>query len=126
MQFLLSAGLQHEKSSRATNMVYTQMLFALIFDKVVFGTNPSLLSLLGSSMILGSAIYVALQKESIKQRQEEDKARQQAARSSGMNVELSRTRSRSFGGQDRASRDEERGLIDDTDDAPKDAEKSVR
>lgn len=25
MQFLLSAGLQHEKSSRATNMVYTQV-----------------------------------------------------------------------------------------------------
>jgi drug/metabolite transporter (DMT)-like permease len=32
MQFLLAAGLQYEKSSRATNMVYMQMLFALSFD----------------------------------------------------------------------------------------------
>lgn len=60
MQFLLTAGLQHEKSSRATNMVYTQMLFALAFDKVVFHTTPGALSIAGSSLILGSALYVAL------------------------------------------------------------------
>lgn len=63
MQFLLAAGLQYEKSSRATNMVYTQMLFALAFDKIVFGTVPGWLSIIGSSLILGSAIYVALNKE---------------------------------------------------------------
>jgi hypothetical protein len=44
-------------------MVYTQMLFALGFDKIIFGTTPALLSILGSSLILGSAIYVALHKE---------------------------------------------------------------
>lgn len=64
MQFLLAAGLQYEKSSRATNMVYVQMLFALTFDKLVFGTTPSALSIIGSSLILGSAIYVATHKES--------------------------------------------------------------
>ncbi|KAF1976023.1 hypothetical protein BU23DRAFT_529200 [Bimuria novae-zelandiae CBS 107.79] len=63
MQFLLAAGLQYEKSSRATNMVYVQMLFALTFDKLVFGTTPSALSIVGSSLILGSAIYVATHKE---------------------------------------------------------------
>ncbi|KAF2204744.1 hypothetical protein GQ43DRAFT_121277 [Delitschia confertaspora ATCC 74209] len=63
MQFLLAAGLQHEKSSRATNMMYTQMLFALSFDKLVWGTTPGVLSIIGSSLILGSAIYVAVQKE---------------------------------------------------------------
>ncbi|KAJ4357857.1 uncharacterized protein N0V89_002434 [Didymosphaeria variabile] len=63
MQFLLAAGLQYEKSSRATNMVYVQMLFALSFDKLVFGTTPSALSIVGSSLILGSAIYVATHKE---------------------------------------------------------------
>lgn len=63
MQFLLAAGLQQEKSSRATNMVYTQMLFALTFDKLVFGTTPNVLSIVGSSLILGSAIYVAMHKE---------------------------------------------------------------
>jgi len=61
-QFLLAAGLQYEKSSRATNMVYTQMLFALAADKLVWGTTPSALSILGSSLILGSAIYVAMHK----------------------------------------------------------------
>lgn len=60
MQFLLTAGLQYEKSSRATNMVYTQMLFALAFDKVVFDTSPGVLSIIGSSLILGSALYVAV------------------------------------------------------------------
>ncbi|KAI9652679.1 MAG: hypothetical protein M1831_006666 [Alyxoria varia] len=116
MQFLLSAGLQHEKSSRATNMVYTQMFFALVFDKLVFGTTPTLLSLLGSSLILGSAIYVTMQKESIKQRQDAEKARQEAERSSGMSMEMMDTRSRSMSRPD-ALRDEERGLgvgIDET------------
>jgi hypothetical protein len=44
-------------------MVYTQMLFALGFDKLVFGTTPGALSIIGSSLILGSAIYVAMQEE---------------------------------------------------------------
>ena len=60
MQFLLTAGLQHEKSSRATNMVYTQMLFALAFDKLVWNTTPGALSIVGSSLILGSALYNAV------------------------------------------------------------------
>jgi len=60
MQFLLTAGLAYEKSSRATNMVYTQMLFALAFDKLVWDTTPGLLSIIGSSLILGSALYVAV------------------------------------------------------------------
>jgi len=66
MQFLLTAGLQHEKSSRATNMLYTQMLFALAFDKLVWGTTPGLWSIVGSSLILGSVIYVALLNDSAK------------------------------------------------------------
>lgn len=62
MQFLLTSGLQQEKSSRATNMVYTQMLFALGFDKLVFGVTPAPVSLVGSSLIMGSVIFVAVQK----------------------------------------------------------------
>lgn len=45
-------------------MSYTQMLFALTFDKLVFNHTPGLLSIAGSSLILGSAIVVALQKQS--------------------------------------------------------------
>ena len=44
-------------------MVYMQMLFALTFDKLVWGTTPGALSIIGSSLILGSAIYVAMNKE---------------------------------------------------------------
>jgi hypothetical protein len=58
-QFLLAAGLAYEKSSRATNITYTQMLFALSFDKFFFGHTPDLMSIAGSTLILGSAIYVA-------------------------------------------------------------------
>lgn len=66
MQFLLTAGLAYEKSSRATNMVYTQMLFALAFDKLVWGTTPGVLSIVGSSLILGSALYVAVHNNKVK------------------------------------------------------------
>ncbi|KAI9708101.1 MAG: hypothetical protein M1820_004305 [Bogoriella megaspora] len=69
MQFLLAAGLSHERSSRATNMTYTQMLFALLFDKLIFGTTPGFMSVLGSSLILGSAIYVAMQKSAVSQKE---------------------------------------------------------
>jgi len=105
MQFLLSAGLQHEKSSRATLMVYTQMLFALLFDKLVFGTNPNLLSLLGSSLILSSAIYIAIQKESMKQREEAKKARLQAAAANGRVLEMESRSSTQL------NKDEEKGLV---------------
>jgi len=104
MQFLLSAGLQLEKSSRATLMVYTQMIFALIFDKLVFGTNPNLTSMFGSTLIVSSAIYIALQKESIKQREEARKALEQAAAANGRSLEME---SRSNG----HSKDEEVGLV---------------
>ncbi|KAG9753756.1 hypothetical protein KCU73_g5816, partial [Aureobasidium melanogenum] len=63
MQFLLAAGLSYEKSSRATNMAYTSMLFALGFDRFIFGQTPGVTSIIGSTLILGSAIYMALQKD---------------------------------------------------------------
>ncbi|PGH06178.1 hypothetical protein GX51_02566 [Blastomyces parvus] len=52
--------------SKATSMVYTQMLFALLYDKLVFNATPPPLSWAGSAIILGSAIYVALVKERVK------------------------------------------------------------
>lgn len=61
MQILFTAGLQQEKSSRATNMVYTQMVFALVLDKLVWNSTLSILSIIGSSIILSSAIYIAMQ-----------------------------------------------------------------
>jgi hypothetical protein len=43
-------------------MTYTQMLFALTFDKFFFGHSPNWMSIMGSSLILGPAIFVAMQK----------------------------------------------------------------
>ncbi|KAL8948671.1 MAG: hypothetical protein Q9222_005168 [Ikaeria aurantiellina] len=74
MQIMLTAGLAYEKSSRATNMVYSQMLFALAFDKLVFDTTPGVLSILGSSLILGSVIFVAVKQDSAKQSKVKERA----------------------------------------------------
>lgn len=69
MQFLLATALSYEKSSRVTNMSYTQLLFALGFEKVVFGHTPGKLSIIGSSLILGSAIVVAYQKSTFESKE---------------------------------------------------------
>lgn len=63
-------GLRHAASSspnprlsgsgtRATSMVYTQMLFALAADKLVFNKTPSTMSWVGSGLILAGAVWVA-------------------------------------------------------------------
>lgn len=49
--------------SRATSMLYTQMLFAIFYDGVVWGNTLSAVSWLGSGLILVSAIYVAMARE---------------------------------------------------------------
>lgn len=65
MQFLLTKGLAtggRGEGGRATNMMYTNMLFALALDRLVFGLTPGWWSLGGSGLILGSAIFIAMQK----------------------------------------------------------------
>jgi len=47
--------------AKATSMTYTQIVFALAADKVVFGVTPGLWSWVGSALILGGAIYVAVE-----------------------------------------------------------------
>lgn len=109
MQFLLSAGLQHDKSSRATNMVYTQMLWALLFDKLIFGTTPSMLSIMGSGLILSSAIFIAVRKANIKQREDEAKAKQAAANEGENDVEMQ------LHGEREIAHEEQQGLVKGTD-----------
>ena len=62
LQFLLTEGLKREKAGRATNMMYLQMVFALVVERVIWGTTPTFMSLLGASLIIGAAIWVSLQK----------------------------------------------------------------
>ncbi|CUS06774.1 unnamed protein product [Tuber aestivum] len=61
-QFFLTLGLQIEKAGRATNMVYTQMLFALAWERIVWGTTPGWGSLVGSACISGSVLWVGVKK----------------------------------------------------------------
>jgi drug/metabolite transporter (DMT)-like permease len=82
LQFLLTEGLQREKAGRATNLIvssshdmsgylshvlmicqYTQLVFALIIERVVWGTIPPPESFLGGALILAGAIWVSLQKQ---------------------------------------------------------------
>lgn len=61
LQFLLTAGLQLDKSSKATSMLYSQIIFALLFDWAIWGVLPSRLSLLGGSIVIASTLWSALQ-----------------------------------------------------------------
>ena len=62
LQFLLTAGLQLDRSSKATSMLYTQVLFALCFDWAIWGVIPGGWSIFGGSIIIGSTLWSALQK----------------------------------------------------------------
>ena len=62
LQFLLTKGLQLVKAGRAGSLVYTQMIWAVIFEWLVWGNVPSGLSLLGATFILCGAAWVNWQK----------------------------------------------------------------
>lgn len=62
LQFLLTAGLQLDKSSKATSMLYLQVIFALSFDFGIWGVLPSGWSLFGGSIVIASTLWSALQK----------------------------------------------------------------
>ncbi|KIM44306.1 hypothetical protein M413DRAFT_378913 [Hebeloma cylindrosporum] len=62
-QVLLTMGLQRETAGRGTMAVYTQVVFATILERIFFHAVPTLLSVAGTLLILGSAIYVVLTKE---------------------------------------------------------------
>ena len=53
-------------------MVYTQMLFALASDKLVFDVTLGGWSIVGSGLILGSAVYVAVQSNSKSEKEKEE------------------------------------------------------
>lgn len=44
-------------------MQYTQLVCALIIERVVWGTTPPIESFIGSGLIIGAAIWVGLQKK---------------------------------------------------------------
>ncbi|KAF2124169.1 hypothetical protein P153DRAFT_371047 [Dothidotthia symphoricarpi CBS 119687] len=73
LQFLLTEGLQREKAGRATNLTYLQLVFALIIERVIWGTTPPVESLFGAVLIIGAAIWISLQKKSVTAEQKKAK-----------------------------------------------------
>lgn len=62
LQFLLTAGLQLDRSSKATSMLYTQVVFALLFDWSIWGVLPSSAGMVGGAIVVASTLWSALQK----------------------------------------------------------------
>jgi drug/metabolite transporter (DMT)-like permease len=72
LQFLLTEGLQREKGGRATNLVYMQLVFALIIERVIWGTTPPIESFFGAGLIISAALWISLQKNTpVEQRKPE-------------------------------------------------------
>ncbi|KAG8711589.1 hypothetical protein FRC09_020517 [Ceratobasidium sp. 395] len=65
-QLLLTLGLQRETASRGSLALYVQIVFSLVFERLAFGASPGVLSVVGTCIIMGSAIYVALNKPDTK------------------------------------------------------------
>ncbi|KAF9530674.1 hypothetical protein CPB83DRAFT_834045 [Crepidotus variabilis] len=63
-QIFLTMGLARETAGRGTMAVYTQIVFASILERLVLHIVPSALSVAGTVLILGSALYVAVSKHS--------------------------------------------------------------
>lgn len=62
LQFLLTAGLQLDRTSKATSMLYTGILFALAFDWAIWGVFPGFWSCVGGVVVIASTLWSALQK----------------------------------------------------------------
>ncbi|KAK7028297.1 Aldo-keto reductase [Favolaschia claudopus] len=63
LALLLMMGFQREAAGRASMGLYTQIIFATVLEHVFFHTLPTLLSVLGTGIIMSAAIYVALTKK---------------------------------------------------------------
>ncbi|KAG7442212.1 uncharacterized protein BT62DRAFT_936322 [Guyanagaster necrorhizus] len=66
-QVALTMGLQRETAGRGTIAIYTQIIFASFAERIFFHTTSQVLSVLGTIIILSSALYVAITKRNRKQ-----------------------------------------------------------
>jgi len=62
LQLLIATSMQSGGSTKALNMVYTQIVFALIMDELVWGQHPNWVSVVGGTLILGSVVTAAMVK----------------------------------------------------------------
>ncbi|KAG7820967.1 hypothetical protein KL919_000880 [Ogataea angusta] len=62
MQYFSTMGMQREKAARAMSMSYTQLLYTTVLEYVLFDHLPSPLTILGSTIIVGSVMIIILYK----------------------------------------------------------------
>jgi drug/metabolite transporter (DMT)-like permease len=61
LQFLVTAGLVKDKSSRATNMMYSSVIFGLGLDYAIWGAVPGWTSWVGGSIVVVATLWGAMQ-----------------------------------------------------------------
>ncbi|KAJ8597258.1 DUF6-domain-containing protein [Rhizopogon salebrosus TDB-379] len=62
-QTLLTMGLQRETASRGSTGLYVEAFFAAVLEGLFLGVTPSLLSVIGGTIIICSALHVVLEKQ---------------------------------------------------------------
>jgi len=67
-QVLLTMGLQRETAGRGSIAVYTQVVFAAVLERIFFKTIPSIMSVIGTLIIISVALYVAVTKDQAKKK----------------------------------------------------------
>jgi drug/metabolite transporter (DMT)-like permease len=62
LQFLMTSGLVKDKSSRATNMMYSSVVFGLGIDYAIWGAVPGWLSWVGGAIVTAATVWGSMQK----------------------------------------------------------------
>lgn len=62
-EFLLTAGISSDRSSASTVMIYSQVLWALAIDRVIWHVSMNIWTFVGVGGVVGSLIMVSLAKE---------------------------------------------------------------
>lgn len=62
-QALLTMGLQRETAGRSALAIYSSIVFAIMFEFIFSRTTPSPLSVIGTLIIVSSAMYITLTKK---------------------------------------------------------------
>lgn len=69
-QLLLTMGIQRERAGRGSLIQYTQLIYALMWDIILFNHLPSIWSICGMVIIVGSTLYAINKKRQLNQNNE--------------------------------------------------------